>query len=65
MKSGKNGLMTYYMIIGHENHSGSAMGSNHTEDIVKREDKCSKENKYNYWKHYAYSWECREGNKDK
>lgn len=57
--------MTYYMIIGHENHSGSAMGSNHTEDIVKREDKCSKENKYNYWKHYAYSWECREGNKDK
>ena len=32
----------------HENHSGSAMGSNCTEGTVKREDRCSKENKYNY-----------------
>lgn len=36
------------MIIGHQNHSGSAMGSNCTEDTVKGEDRCSKENKCNY-----------------
>lgn len=40
------------------------MGSNHTEDIVQKEDKCSKENKYNYWKNDAHSQECTEANKD-
>jgi len=57
--------MPYYKITGYENHSGSAMGSNRTRYIVKRDNKCSKENKYNYWKHYAHSWESTEANKDK
>lgn len=51
--------MPYYMIICHENHSGSAMGRNHTEDTVQRY-KCSNENKYNYWKHNVHSQECTE-----
>lgn len=40
--------MSYYMTTGHENHSGSAMGNNHTEDTAKREDRSSKGNKYYY-----------------
>lgn len=55
--------MPYYMMMCHENHSGFALGRNHTENFVQKDDKCLKENKYNYWKHNSYSWACTEAKK--
>lgn len=41
------------------------MVSSYTQGIVERAVNCSKENKYNYWKHDVPSWQRTEANKDK